>query len=75
MTYSNAEVQAELTHWNVLKVDGDEHPDMVGYLGVPGFPSTVLYSAKGARLQSVPGFLGPEPMIELLQSARKAAAR
>ncbi len=70
VTYSNALVKAELENWNFVKVDGDKHPDVVGYFGVSGYPSSVFVSADGKTKEVIPGAIAPGPFIELLKSKR-----
>lgn len=53
-----------------LKVDAEQHPELVKRLGVEGLPATIIFNSEGERIQTLSGYSRSGTVIESLDTVR-----
>lgn len=51
-----------------LKVDAEQHPELLKRLGVEGLPTTILFNSQGEQVQALSGYTRSETLIESLDA-------
>jgi thioredoxin-like negative regulator of GroEL len=59
VTYPNDQVNQELSHWVLLKVNIAEHSDLAELFEVAGIPVAVAITAAGDELGRIEDFVEP----------------
>jgi thioredoxin-related protein len=73
-TLSDADVQAKMRGFTLLKIDTDKQPEVARRYGVTGLPTTLILNAKGAVILRQAGYMPPKDYLELLARAQKHAS-
>lgn len=67
LVYTSAPVVAAAKGVIAVKVDGDEHRDLVKQYAVSGYPTIVLLDAEGKEIRRAVGYRSVLEMVELLK--------
>ena len=70
-TLSNAEVQARLRDFTLLKIDTDKYPDLAQRFNVTGLPTTAILDANSKVIFSQSGYMVPKEYLQFLAQIKK----
>ncbi len=65
-TFPDSRVGEALAAFEAVKVDGDEHPDLLQQYSVTAYPTLLVLSPSGEVLKRVEGALGPGQLLTFL---------
>ncbi|MCK4871701.1 MAG: thioredoxin family protein [Phycisphaerales bacterium] len=67
-TFPDEKVRASLASFEPVKVDGDDHPDLMRQYGIRAYPTMLVLSPDGETLGRVEGGLSAEQLIRFLDA-------
>lgn len=67
LVYTSAPVVDAAVNVLAVKVDGDEHRDLVKRFGVSGYPTILLLDSDGTELRRAVGYRSVREMVEMLK--------
>jgi thiol-disulfide isomerase/thioredoxin len=68
-TFPNPTVQARMGNFVKVRVDGDEHPDLVRSYGISGYPTLIAMSPGGKELNRTVGYVDASELTSDLDRA------
>ena len=74
-TYGDRQVDNLASGFICVKVDGDKNAALVRQYGVRGYPHTVFLTSDGKILQRIPGYVGPDDFIKVMEQVLKETGR
>jgi len=75
VTYPHVEVNKELAHWVLLRVDVAEQPKVAELFEVAGIPVAVGFTAEGDELGRIENFVEPAALRLRLEKWRPETKR